>query len=58
MVLVGEVKEAVRHAPVLVGMVLGELRPEPQALADRHAIVLVAVHDEQRRADVAHEAVR
>ncbi len=35
-----------------------QLVPEPQALADRHAVVLVAVDDEHRRHDVLDEAVR
>src|SRR6202167_3385576 len=45
-VLVGEVKELGLHA------VPGQVPPQPQRLADRHPVVLVAVDDEHRRADL------
>ena len=50
-VLVGEVEEPVRVVRRRRRMVLGELPPQPQPLADRHAVVLVAVDDEHRRED-------
>ena len=37
---------------------LGQLRPQPQALADRHAVVAIAVDHQERGADAVHEAVR
>ena len=51
-VLVGEVEELRRDAALL------QVVPEPQRLADRHAVVLVAVDDQHRRADRVGVAVR
>ena len=51
MVLVGEVQELRLHPGAL------QVVPEPQALGDRHAVVLVAVDDQHRRGDRPHVAV-
>ena len=57
-ILVGEEQELVLGGSVGLGMMLGELGPEPQAFAKRHAIVVVAVNDEHGRHDVADAEVR
>lgn len=58
MVLAGVIEEFVRHAALLVGELLGELRPQAQGLANWHGVILVAVDDQHGRADIPHEAVR
>ena len=61
MVLVGEVEEPVVGGAVRGGRPPGlrqQVRPQAQPLADRHAVVLVAVDDEHRGDDLAHEPVR
>src|SRR5690242_16558384 len=50
-VLVREVEE------LGLGTVLGQVPPQPQRLADRHPVVLVAVDDQHRRADPGDLAV-
>src|SRR5215218_7369917 len=51
-VLVGEVQELAFDA------VARHVRPQAQGLADRDAVVLLAVYHEQRCADIAHQAMR
>src|SRR5690242_18206597 len=51
-VLVGEVEE------LGLGVVPGQVPPQPQRLADRHPVVLVAVDDQHWRADTVDVPVR
>ena len=60
-VLVGEVEEPVRGASGVVEGQLGpadKFPPQPQALADRHPVVTVAVDHQHRGADRFDKGVR